>query len=213
MTHKFAAALAIAASSLLGTVVLSSAASASVVLFDDFNADAQILNWSGDGVFTSDSIGGAATDLIGTGFFDFQPGNGNYVDLDGSTGGGHDPAGQLTSIISFGAGAYTLTFDLAGNLRGAPAATTEVYLGTQLIASINRLSSDVFALFSFSFTSATGGNLIFTERGPSNNQGNLLDNVTLATRTVDAVPEPSTWALLLMGLGALAMAFRRRAQA
>lgn len=211
MTAKLATAIA-TASSLLATVVFASAASASVVLFDDFNSDGQGLNWAGDATFTSDSIGGASTDLIGTGFFDFQPGNGNYVDLDGSTGSGHDPAGQLSSTSTFGPGAYTLTFDLAGNLRGAPARTTDVYLGTQLIASINRLSSDVFAFFSFSFTSGTGGKLIFTEHGPSNNQGNLLDNVTLSTRAIDAVPEPSTWALLLMGLTALGMAFRRRSR-
>ena len=64
---------------------------AAVVLSDNFNADAQMLNWAGDSSFTSLSTGGGSTDLIGTGFFDFYPGNGNYVDLDGSTGTGNNP--------------------------------------------------------------------------------------------------------------------------
>jgi hypothetical protein len=56
-------------------------------------------------------------DLIGNpSFFDFLPGNGRYVDLDGSTG----DAGKMTSIaLSLAGGVlHKLSFDLAGSQRG-----------------------------------------------------------------------------------------------
>ena len=97
---------------------------AAVVLSDDFNSDTQMLNWTGDSSFTvvpnPPVAGQASVDLIGAGgAYDLYPGNGNYVDLDGTTGNGNDPAGVLQSNATFAAGQYTLTFDLAGNARGA----------------------------------------------------------------------------------------------
>ena len=197
------------------------AASAGVVLSDNFNSDAQTLNWAGDSTFTSnpvaDTNGGnpaiASTDLIGVGFFQFFPtSDGNYVDLDGSTGYGNVPtSGQLESATSFGAGTYTVTFDLAGNQRGAVDQTTTVSLGDGLDKSITLSSSDPFKLYSYTFTTTTGGNLFFTESGPSDQQGNILDNVTLNT----GVPEPATWAVMLLGFGGMGAAMRntRRKQA
>jgi predicted outer membrane repeat protein len=194
---------------LLAGAAFAQAASAGVVLQDDFNSDAQMLNWTGDAVFTSNAVldtGGAiaSTDLIGTNFFDFFPGNGNYVDLDGSTGYGNVPtAGQLESNTSFGAGTYTLTFDLGGNDRGAAAQTTVISLGDYSDA-ITLASGDPLAVHSLTFTT-TGGNLFFTENGPSDQQGNILDNVTLSTA---AVPEPMTWAMMLVGFGGMGAAMR-----
>ncbi len=180
-------------------------ASAGAVLTDTFDGDAPAgLNWAGDAVFTSTGAPGSV-DLIGAPppFFDLQPGNGYYVDLDGSSGGGNDPAGQLTSVLSFGPGAYTLTFDLAGNLRGAPDQTTTVSLG-DFSADLTPSNSTAFTLHSFTFTTTTGGNLVFTEHGPSDQQGNLLDNVSLNT----GVPEPASWALMFVGFGGLGAVLR-----
>lgn len=185
-------------------------ASAAVVLSDDFNADAQGLNSPGDATFLSTASPGSI-DIIGTGFFDLQPGNGNYVDLDGSSGSGHNPAGQLTSIATFGPGSYTLTFDLAGNLRGAAPQTTTVSLGSfsQVFAPAN---TDGFGTQTIHFHTTTGGSLVFTEGGPSDQQGNLLDNITLTS----GIPEPASWALFVVGfacLGGLLRARRRAAMA
>jgi hypothetical protein len=170
---------------------------AGVVLSDNFNSDTQTLNWNGDAVFNvvpSPPVSGqASVDLIGTGFYDFYPGHGNYLDLDGSTGYGFSPAGVVTSVASFGAGTYNLTFDLGGNARAAPAETTVITLGSTTIATITLLSGDPYSLYSFNFSSA-GGHLTFTENGPSDQQGNILDNVTLAT-----TPLPSTWTMLIAG--------------
>jgi hypothetical protein len=183
---------------------------AAVVLSDNFNSDTQMLNWTGDSVFTvvpSPPVNGqASVDLIGAGGpYDFYPGNGNYVDLDGSTGNGNNPAGEVESIATFGAGSYTLTFDLGGNARGAPAQTTTIQLGS-FSDNITLNSSDPYTLYTLDFTT-TGGALTFTDQGPSDQQGNILDNVTLNT-----TPLPATLPLFAGGLGMLGLFGRRRKQ-
>ncbi len=199
-TTTLAAAAALAA-------LIAGHASAAALLSDNFNADVQALNSPGDALFTSTSPPGSI-DIIGTGFFDLQPGNGNYVDLDGSSGNGHNPAGQLTSVATFGPGNYTLKFDLAGNLRGAPGQSTTANLGSfsQVFSPAN---SSGFALQTVHFHTTSGGSLVFTEGGPSNQQGNLLDNITLTS----GIPEPASWAMMVVGfagLGGMVRARRRR---
>jgi PEP-CTERM motif len=207
MSLKSLAACAV----LFAGVVGAHAASATVVLYDNFNSDTQMLNWTGDSVFTSVAYPNAAgnvasTDLIGTGFYNFYPGNGNYVDLDGTTGYGNAPyAGVVQSKASFGPGEYTLSFDLGGNARGAPAQTTVVDVGGRQVASITLDSNDPFKLYTFNFKTTAAGPLTFYELGPSDQQGNVLDNVTLAS-----VPEPSTWAMLILGVAMIGFAARRR---
>lgn len=171
-------------------------AAASAVLVDTFDTDGPpVLNWAGDALFTSTGAPGSV-DLIGAPppFFDLSPGHGYYVDLDGSSGTGNDPAGQLTSTGVFGPGTYTLHFLLAGNLRGAPDQSTTVSLG-DFSATLTPTATTDFVLHSFTFTTTQAGNLVFTEHGPSNQQGNLLDNVALST----GVPEPASWALMILG--------------
>ncbi|HEY2052103.1 MAG TPA: PEPxxWA-CTERM sorting domain-containing protein [Caulobacteraceae bacterium] len=201
------------AAGLAAAVLAAQAVQAKTVLSDNFNSDAQTLNWTGDSSFTSlpgpvgQGPGVASTDLIGTGFFDFYPGNGNYVDLDGSTGWGNMPfAGILQSNAAFGAGTYTVSFDLGGNARGATAQTTDVYLGSTLVASLTLDSGSPLTAYSYT-ASTSGGNLTFEELGPSDQQGNILDNVTL-----NSVPEPASWAMMLLGVTAIGGALRRRSR-
>jgi hypothetical protein len=206
--------LALAASVAL---CLSTAAHAAL-LSDNFDSGTPTLNWAGDVVFGSTSDPSnlpapGSVDLIGSGAagssYDVLPGNGYYVDLDGTTGNGNLPiAGQLTSLASFGAGTYTLMFDLAGNQRVSFNQTTVVSLGS-FSTSITPLAyTDPFKTYAFTF-STTGGYLQFTELGPSNQQGNLLDNVSLSA---GGVPEPSTWAMLMLGLAGAGAMLRRRKQ-
>jgi hypothetical protein len=184
------------------------AAAGPILLQDNFDANAQTLNWAGDSVFTS-TAAPASVDLIGTGFFDFQPGHGNYLDLDGSTGNGNDPAGQITSVLTFGPGDYTLTFDLAGNQRGAASQSTTVSLGDFSQTFGPLLSGVNFTTQTISFSTTTAGHLVFSEHGPSDQQGNLLDNVKLTA----GVPEPATWAMMLVGFGGMGALLRSRRRA
>ncbi len=189
-----------------------SAAVAAVFLSDNFNGDPRELNWPGDAVFTSTSPGvnapgPASVDLVGPGFFSLcAPGQGNCVDLDGSTGTGNLPdAGQLTSNLSFGPGTYTVHFDLAGNERSPSPQTTDISLGS-FSTTLSLGEGDPWASHQYTFTTATGGNLQFTDFGPSDQQGNLLDNVTLEA----GAPEPATWAMMLLGVAGVGTMMRGR---
>lgn len=190
------------------SALIAGNASAAQVLFDNFNGEVpppDQLNWAGDSVFTPTSPPGTV-DLIGQGgSFDLLPGNGGYIDLDGTSGSGNNPAGELTSVLSFGPGSYVLTFDLAGNQRGATSQSTVVSLGDFSQTFGPLASSTPFTTQTISFTTSTAGHLVFSEVGPSDQQGNLLDNVGLT-----AVPEPATWAMMLMGFGGIGALLRNR---
>jgi len=190
----------VAAAALLAGAAGVASANAGVVFSDNFNNYAYQLNWAPPANWTAPGPG--AVDLIGettTGTaFDFFPGNGGYVDLDGSNG----VAGTLQTLASFGAGTYTLSFDLGGNARGDVDKTTVITLG-DFSQSITLSSAAPLAPESFTFKT-TGGQLSFADlAGGNQNIGNILDNVSLS-----AVPEPATWAVMLMGFGGLGVAMR-----
>jgi hypothetical protein len=183
------------------TIVTFSEANAAPVFSDNFNSYSPSLNWvpPANWAVTSGSV-----DLIGANSgFDFFPGNGGYVDLDGSTGS----PGTLQTISSFAPGNYTLTFDLGGNARNDGSKTTVITLGS-FATSITLASADPYQLFSFNFLT-TGGQLSFADfAGGNNNIGNILDNVSLSTA---AVPESSTWAMMILGLFSVGfVAYRKR---
>ena len=184
-------------------MALSAGAHASSVLFtDDFNSDTQGLN----AVPTGWTIGNTGTvDIIGgnpSAFFDELPGNGNYIDLDGSNG----TAGLLETSLSVAAGTYTATFSLGGNNRdGVTDSVTVWFGGTELTPVPSVASASGFTTYSVT-TTTTGGPLTLSFLdGRDGNVGALLDNVTIS-----AVPEPGSLSLMLAGFAALAVVARRR---
>src|SRR5580698_6371222 len=106
MRNTLKASLALV--SLLSSAVCAQSASAATSFTDNFNSYSGQLNWVPPSTWTAPGPG--TVDLIGETpsgtSFDFYPGNGGYVDLDGSNG----TAGTLQTIQSFAAGKYTLTF-------------------------------------------------------------------------------------------------------
>jgi hypothetical protein len=189
---------------LAGLTASADVARAGIVLNDNFNAETQGLNHTG---LANWDVTSGAVDLIGTNFFNFYPGNGNYVDLEGTVG----LLGTLSSKTSFAAGSYTLTFSLGGITYDPSAGygssrVTTIALGDWSTSiSLNWDSGLTSQTFSFS---TTGGNLVFQDSNPTfnNNVGNILDNVVLT-----AVPEPSTWAMMILGFFGLGfVAYRRK---
>jgi Bacterial Ig domain len=162
-------------------------ANSTILLNDNFNREnkrnpvlcftttcANLVNWNN----TKGSV-----DMIGiNSAFDFQPGYGTYIDLDGS---GIGP-GKLVSkkTFSLSPGNYTLQFDLAGSFRGDT---------NKVVVSLGNLYNENFTLPSNSpfqtikrnivVTNPTNASLIFDHYDVTpptfDSFGLLLDNVKL----------------------------------
>lgn len=184
-----------------GLLLGASAAQAVTVFSDNFDADTNGLNAvSFVGGWT---VSDGTVDVIGAPppFFDLIPGNGHYVDLDGSSSN----AGEFSKALSLTGGVtYTASFQLAGSHRG-DSNTVNVWFGSTA-ATYTLASSDPLGTQTLMFTPGASGmfSLTFANLG-GDNVGALLDNVE-----VTAIPEPSTYALMLAGLAGIGFVARRR---
>ena len=177
---------------------------AAVIFQDNFDSESLGTKTNANGL-TNWTVTDGSIDVIGPGFFDFLPGNGRYLDLDGTTRN----AGKITSKTAFSfhpGDVITLEFDLSGNRRGGNDSVT-VSLGSLFNQTFTLASSDPFTTYTqtINVTSATNAQLMFNHAG-GDNLGLLLDDVSL---TVQAVPEPLT----ILGAGtaiAFGTAFKRK---
>lgn len=148
-------------------------------------------------------------DLIGSSngqsSYDFYPGHGLYLDLDGTGCAGCNNATLATKQV-FGPGSYSLSFLLGNNPGGGSTINTlAVSLGS-FSQSFTTTNPMPFTPELLNFTTATGGSLMFVQGGPSDQQGSILGDITL-TQT----PEPSSYMLLgLAILGTAVLQVRNR---
>ena len=142
---------------------------------------------------------------------------GQAVDLNGTADGTNDPQATITQTLAglMVGQIYRVTFQYVGNGGGAYSAT--VGTGTQLFTGRGPSANNVNGQFSStagvnSYTSyvanfiagSTSQTLSFAS-GNGGNGGIFLDNVS-----VTAVPEAATWAMMIIGFGAVGGALRRR---
>lgn len=194
----------------LALSLLPATGQAATIFFEDFDAENGGIAALDYGAFANFGVSDGTVDLIGNGVNDLLPGNGLYVDLDGST----NDAGVLTSTpLALGAGAYSLFFDIAGTQRREiDTALIEVFggLSPNYVSLQLTLGADFpFTWFSLSFNLAAADTvqIRFSNNG-GDNVGLLVDNVGLEGPDASQVPEPGT--LGLMGAGLLVTAHRYR---
>ena len=187
---------------------VASQASATVILFSDFDdISTPALSSQGydAGLTFADGWTGGPTIEIQTNNIAGAPfSSPNLVEL--------DTTGNSSMFVTLGGvGRYTISYYYSPRIN-QPSTTNGISLslGSTLLDSVTATGggSTSWALHTVNFTNLVAGtNLTFAALGTSDGVGGYLDNITLS-----AVPEPTTWGLMIAGFAMTGFAARRRAR-
>lgn len=155
------------------------------------------------------------------GIMDSNSAWGNVAAQDGTYYGFIQTTGSLSQTFTASStGDFLLNFFAAGRpsyagIAGGDQTFNVLLNGTNIFTGSTSSGSAWTGLSSnlFSLVAGNSYTLIFqgTDTNPANNGDNtaFIDNVSLQSST-GAVPEPATWAMMLLGFGAIGFAMRRQ---
>ena len=150
----------------------------SVILQDDMdneNGGNAKTNYTG---FDLWNVVRQCVDLHGPGSIDPLPGNGLYIDMDGSC----DTAGRMESKETFNLEPGTYKFELvvASNNQGGPTDNMTISVGTVFSQAITMPENEPFQIRDYSFTvsAASTGKIVMDHAG-GDKQGILIDVIRL----------------------------------
>jgi hypothetical protein len=186
---------------------------AACAFFGINNADAAVLLTNGGfdtGNFTGWSLSTTTRNTVETtqGEFTAQAGSA-YAQLSFPQGGSNNNDATLSQTFVTTAGqSLVLSFYLQGD--GGTPSDFKVAFDNTLLQSLSPVpDTNGWVLYSFNVTSAASNTLTFSfnDQGSGNSSNIGLDSVSIAA----AVPEPSTWAMMILGFfGVGFMAYRRK---
>ena len=192
-------------------LALAVPARAALVFSDSFDLDeppgTSILNYTG---FANWDITAGAIDLIGHGGFGIACQSIACVDMDGTSGA----AGTLATKATFGAGSYTIRFDISGNQRNGNGGTDSLTVTFgDLTESFELAFDDPYTTIVRSATVGVGGSKIVFDHAGSDGSGNdqlgiILDNVSLDDSV--AIVAPGSALMFAMALVGVCLRRRRR---
>jgi choice-of-anchor C domain-containing protein len=184
-TLKILAGAAVAATAILGATASNAAVAIVNGSFEDGAIDPGSFTTlsAGDTTITGWLVGGAGVDYIGT-YWQASDGS-RSIDLSALGAGS---LSQILSGLTLGQ-TYQVSFDLAGNPDGGSSTKVAVVTDGETTSTYD---------FLLTFSSA--------EESP---YGPALDNVSIS----GAVPEPATWAMMILGFGVVGASLRTRRRA
>lgn len=168
---------------------------------------------TGSGAITGWDVTSGSVDWVNQGYWDAQDGDFS-VDLAGGV------PGSIAQTFATVAGTlYTVTYWVSGNPDGGDFHKDFVVAainGSQVLASSSNHGDKApghrdmqYYENTFQFTAqGASTTLSFASGSDEGAYGAVLDNVTVTS----AVPEPTTWAMMLVGFGVVGASMRRRAK-
>ena len=108
-------------------------------------------------------------------------------------------------------GVYTLTFEFSPN-GGTPNELKVLWNGALALDLVDTTDTGALVTYTVSGLVATGGSSLLEFLGRQDPGYDRLDNIDVEMTGTSAAPEPSTWALMLAGVGLAGFALRSRRQ-
>ncbi|MCK1636018.1 PEPxxWA-CTERM sorting domain-containing protein [Bradyrhizobium sp. 157] len=187
--------------------------------YDNYGAGASIGPWTVVGPGRTDAVSVVTTDFSQNGItFPAQSGN-QWADLAGQDANG--AAGVQKAVTGLLGQIYTVSFWVGNvvdpnNVFGQSTTVNLLVDGVQVFSAVNTEGTgqptQVWRQYTYQGVGTSNSTTFtFLSGDPSNDFSSGFDDVAIST--VDAVPEPSTWAMMILGFAGIGfMAYRRKAK-